>query len=128
LRLARPAPRAYAATHARQVGPHAREPWQLILKLGQLHLDASLVGVRPLRKDVQDDAAPIKDLAVERLFQGALLLRRQLVVRHHHVEMGLDFGLLELLGLAGAQVPERMNVVAVLENAADHFAARRLDQ
>ena len=67
-------------------------------------------------------------LTFEELFERALLLGRQLVVRHQHVEVRLRLGQLQLFGLAGAQVPERMDRVSVLGDPPHHFAPGRLDQ
>ena len=81
LRLAGPAG-ADAAAGAREVGPQAGQARQLVLELGQLHLEAALVGLGVLGEDVQDQAAAVEDLDLEQLLQGALLIGRQLVVGH----------------------------------------------
>ena len=73
LGLARAPAGADAASHAREVRPHAGETRQLVLQLRQLHLDAALVRVRPLGEDVEDDAAAVEHLDVEQILQRALL-------------------------------------------------------
>ena len=59
------ASRADAATRAREVGPQAGQPRQLVLQLRQLHLDAALVRLGPLGEDVEDHAAAVEHLDVE---------------------------------------------------------------
>ena len=71
---------ADAAAGARQVGPQPGQARQLVLELGELDLEAALVGLRVLREDVEDQPAAVDDLDLEQLLEGALLGRRQLVV------------------------------------------------
>ena len=64
-------------------------------------------------------------LTSQQLLEGALLGRRQLVVGDEQVEAGLALGRRELLGLALADVPVRVDVAAVLPFGADHVGAGR---
>ena len=117
---ARPDP----ALGPRQVGPQLGQPRQLVLELGQLDLEAALVGLGVEGEDVEDQPAAVDDLDVEQLLEGALLGRRQLVVGDEDVEAGLALGRDEILGLALADVPVGVDVAAVLPFRADHLGAR----
>ncbi len=118
---ARPDP----ALGAREVGPHLGEPRQLVLELGELDLEAALVGLRVEREDVEDQPAPVDDLDLDELLERALLGRRELVVGDEQVEPGLALGGHEILGLALAHVPVRVDVAAVLPLGADDVGAGR---
>ena len=79
--------------------------------------------LRVEREDVEDQPAAVDHLDLEELLEGALLGRRQLVVGDQEVEAGLALGARELLGLALADVPVRIDVAAVLPFGADHIGA-----
>ena len=64
LALARTA-RADAALRPRQVGPQLGQPRQLVFELGELDLEAALVGLGVQREDVEDQPAAVDDLDVE---------------------------------------------------------------
>ena len=64
-------------------------------------------------------------LTLSRLLERALLGGRQLVVGDEQVEAGLALGRDELLGLALADVPVRVDVAAVLPLGADDLGTRR---
>ena len=113
--------RADPALGAREVGPQPGEARQLVLELGELHLEAALVGLRVEGEDVEDQPAAVDDLDLEQLLERALLGRRELVVGDQHVEAGLALGRGELLGLALADVPVRVDMTAVLPLGADHL-------
>ncbi len=100
-----------------------RQAGQLVLELGQFDLQAALVGTRVLSKDVEDQPGAIEHLHAEQAFQATLLVGADLIIRHEHGEAGLGLGLDELLGLAFADVPVRIDVAAVLPLRADHFRA-----
>ncbi len=123
LRLARAA-RADAALRARKVRPQAREARQLVLELRQLHLQAALVRACVLGKDVEDQAAAVQHLDAEETLQRLLLVGAQLVVRNEQREAGLGLGMSQLLRLALADVPVRVDVPAVLPFRANHLGAR----
>ena len=113
------APRADPTLGPRQVGPQAGEPRQLVLELGELDLEAALVRLGMEREDVEDEPAAVDDLDVQQALERLLLAGRELVVRDQQVEAGLALGLAELLGLALADVPVRVDVAAVLPLRAD---------
>ena len=50
-----------------QVGPHAGEPGQQILILGQLHLEPALPGLSPLGKNIQNQPAAVQHLDAQQL-------------------------------------------------------------
>ena len=106
------------------MGPQPGQARQLVLELGELDLEPALVGLGVEREDVEDQPAAVDDLDVEQLLERALLGRRQLVVGDEHVEAGLALGRDELLGLALADVPVRVDVAAVLPLGADDLGAR----
>ena len=107
-----------------QVGPQPGQARQLVLELGELDLEAALVGLGVEREDVEDQPAAVDDLDVEQLLERALLGGRQLVVGDEHVEAGLALGRDELLRLALADVPVRVDMAAVLPLGADDLGAR----
>ena len=115
--------RADPAAGPRQVGPQPGQARQLVLELGELDLEAALVGLGVEREDVEDQPAAVDDLDVEQLLERALLGRRQLVVGDEHVEAGLALGRDELLRLALADVPVGVDVAAVLPLGADDLGA-----
>ena len=113
------------ALGSRQVGPQLRQARQLVLELGELHLESALVRLGVQREDVEDQPAAIDDLDLEQPLEGALLGRRQLVIGDEDVEPGLALGRREFLGLALADVPVRVDVAAVLPLGTDHLGAGR---
>ena len=113
------APRADPAPGPRQVRPEPGQARQLVLELGQLDLEAALVGPGVLGEDVEDQPAAVDDLDVEEPLERLLLAGRELVVGDEEVEAGLALGRDELLGLALADVPVGIDVAAVLPLGAD---------
>ena len=86
-----------------QMGPHARQPGQQILVLGQLHLQLPFSGLSPLGENVQDQAAAVQYLDPQLLPQYPHLGGGQLVVKHRQVaRVGFD-QFLQLLHLAVPQ-------------------------
>ena len=122
------AARADPALGPRQVGPQPGQARQLVLELGELDLEPAFVGLGVQGEDVEDQPAAVDDLDVEQLLERLLLGRRQLVVGDEQVEAGLALGRDELLGLALADVPVRVDVAAVLPLGADHLGAGRRRQ
>ena len=79
-------------------------------------------------EDVEDQLAAVEDLDLELLLEVAHLGGRQVVVEDDHVGVGGLDELLELLDLALADVGREIDVLALLEHAADHDQAGRLGQ
>jgi hypothetical protein len=98
-----------AAAEARQVGPLPRQAGEQVLELRELDLQLALGRPRALREDVEDEGAPVDDLAAEGLLQVALLRGRQSVVEHDHVAVRRRDEALHLLDLAGADVGRRLD-------------------
>ena len=88
------------------------EPRQLVLELCQLHLEAPLVGSGVLGEDVEDQAAPVNDLDLQELLEGALLARDSSSSATRTLKPVSAFAASELLSLALAHVPVGVNVVA----------------
>src|SRR6185295_19995429 len=103
-----------AALRAGEVRPQARQPWQLVFELRELDLEASFVGLRVEREDIEDQPAAVDDLDAQELFERPLLRRRELVVSDEDVEARLASGRRQFLGFALADVPVRVHVAAVL--------------
>src|SRR4029077_977424 len=58
-----------SAARPRQVRPHARQPWQVVLELSQLDLEPSFVRARVSGEDVDDQRGPIGDLAIQQTLE-----------------------------------------------------------
>jgi len=127
LLLARAA-HADAALVPRQVGPHPLEPGHRVFELRQLDLQVRLVRLRVGREDVEDHFGAVDHLDLEVLLEVARLGGAQVVVEDDHVGLlGLDERL-ELLDLARADVRRDVDLVPLLQQAADHVQAGRLGQ
>ncbi|CAN4043845.1 RNA polymerase sigma factor, partial [Dysosmobacter welbionis] len=82
-------PLAAGARLSLQMGPHAGQPGQQILVLGQLHLEPPFLGLGPLGEDVQDQSAPVQHLNAQQLRQHPHLGGGQIVVEDHHGGAGV---------------------------------------
>ena len=121
LRLAWAA-RADAALRARKVRPQPRQSRQLVLELRQLDLQPAFVGARVLGKDVEDQAAAVKNLDAEQCSPAPSAGWGQISSSATSMrEARLGLGLHQLLGLALADVPVRVHVATVLPLGADHL-------
>ncbi len=115
------------------IPPWVRDRWvhsrgqarQLVLELRQLHLEPALVGPRVLGEDVEDQPAAVDDLDLDQRLERLLLRRRQLVIGDEDVEAGLRLRGDELLRLALADVPVRVDMPAVLPLGAHDVSPRR---
>ena len=119
---------ADAALVTRQVGPHPLEPGHRVFELGQLDLEVGLVRPGMGGEDVEDDLGAVDHLDAELLLEVPRLRRAQVVVEDDEVGLvGLD-QLLELLDLARADVGGDVDVLPLLQHAADHDETGRLGQ
>ena len=117
-----------AALVPRQVGPHPLEPGHRVFELRQLDLEVGLVRSRVRREDVEDHLGAIDHLDPELLLEVARLGGAQVVVEDDDVGLlGLDERL-ELLDLARADVGRDVDLLPLLQQAADHLQAGRLGQ
>ena len=117
-----------AATRSRQVCPETRQARQLVLELGELDLEAALVGAGMLREDVEDQPAAVDDLGPDDRFERALLLGSQLVVGDEQREAGLGLRGRQLGRAALAEVPLGIDVATVLPFRTDDLRAGRVGQ
>ena len=114
---------ADAAALPGQALAHAGEPWQEILILGQLHLEAALLGLGPLGEDVHNEGAAVQHRQADDLLQGPDISRGKLVVEDDH---GRRRGLrqhADLLGLALADEAVGVWIGPVLQHLAGAEAA-----
>src|SRR5207302_3846427 len=107
LRLARP-PGADAAAEALEVAPQAAHAGEVVLKLGQLHLELALCRPRVRREDVEDHGRAIHDREAELLLEVALLARGQLVVAGDEVRVAGLRGGLRLVHLPRTEIAVRV--------------------
>ena len=117
---------ADAALGARQVGPQPRQARQLVLELGELDLEPALVGLGVQGEDVEDQPAAVDDLDLEQAPRapsaGSGESSSSATRRSKPVSL---FACEQLLGLALADVPVRVDVAAVLPLGADDLGAGR---
>ena len=119
---------ADAAAGAREVGPHPRQPRQVVLERGQLDLQPSLAGRGMPGEDVDDQRRAVEHLAVEQLLEAALLVRRELVVDDEQVEVARRLLVQQLRRAALAEVPDRVGIGAALGGGAHDGGPGRLGQ
>src|SRR5262249_57945131 len=117
LRLAGPA-RADAAAEPLEVLPHPAHPRQVVLELRKLDLELSLGADGVLREDVEDQLRAIDDARLQRVLEVALLRGLELVVDDERLCTEPAEGLLELLGLALADVRPHRRPRALLHDPA----------
>ena len=113
---------------ARQVGPLPGEARQQVLELRQLHLHVGRARARVAGEDVEDDGAAVEDAHLRELLEVAHLGRGQVVVEDDHVGPGALRQLLQLLGLALADVVGGVDPGPRLHHALDHGQGRRVGQ
>ena len=119
---------AAGAALAFQMGPHACQPGQQIFVLGQLHLEPAFLGLGPLGKDIQDQAAAVQHLDAQQLCQHPLLGGRQVIVKDDHGGPHIFAVELHLRHLALADEGAGVRGGAVLQNDAHGLAAGGLHQ
>ena len=125
LRFAWAPQEAEAAALPLQVRPAAHEPALLIVEMRQLHLQPTFRGRGALAEYLQDQPRPVDDLALELLFQVALLDGGERPVDDHQLGLFLlAFGG-DALDLALAEQGPRADVTnGKHEGLGDHYADR----
>ena len=111
-----------------QMSPHTHQPRQQILVLGQLHLQAALLGLGPLGKDVQDQAAAVQHLYSGHLRQHPDLGGREVVVEDDHGGLFLLHHAPYLLHLALSDEAVGIRLLPALQNGADGLPSGGLYQ
>jgi len=93
--------------------------------LGQFHLKRALARVRVLGEDVQDQRSSVQnlDIIAEGLLQFALVARRELVIKNHHVGPQVLHEGPHLLHLAGADQRGRIDLLNALIGLTDDLQA-----
>src|SRR5437667_10769887 len=91
LRLARTA-RPDSAAEPRKRSAGADQSWQQVFQLRQFDLQLAFAGSRASREDVENELRAIDDLTADFFFDLPELRRRELVVEHDHVDVGLGGG------------------------------------
>src|SRR5262245_24970045 len=120
LRLARAAEEAEAAALALEMRPRAHEAALLVVQMRELDLQRALARVRAFAENFQDQAGAVDDLGVPRLFQIALLHRRDDAIHHHQRRLQALGKPGNLLDLALAQVGRRPDLVERHQAGLDH--------
>ena len=110
------------------VSPHAGEPEQQVLVLGQLHLELTLSGLGPLGKDVQNQPGAVQHLHPQLLAEHPHLGGRQLIVKYRQVAVVHGDELFHLLHLAVADKAEGVGSGAVLHDDGHGIAAGGVHQ
>src|SRR3954454_2473543 len=119
------AARSDPAAESLEVLPEAAHAREVVLQLRELDLELALGGHRVLGEDVEDQLRPVDDTRLERVFEGALLHRAELVVDDQHLRLRSGIRLLQLGELAFTDVGARVGACSVLNERGDRLDARR---
>ena len=123
-----PGPRVPMAPLPLQVLPHAGEPGQQVLVLGQRHLQAALAGPRPLGENVQDEGGAVHHRHPQLLGEHPLLGGGQGVVKYDDIRPQASDQLADLLRLALPHKGAGVGGGAVLQHRSQAGSPRRIQQ
>ena len=113
------APQPDPAADPREVDPHALEPGQQVLELGQLDLQAGLVGAGAGGKNVQDQFGAVHHPNLAQRLQVLALRGGQLVVKDDQIGFAFLHQLGQFAGLALAEVVAGLGSIEALHQLAD---------
>jgi hypothetical protein len=128
LRLTRATETDTTNTLTGKVGPHPGQPGQTVLKLSQLDLQASFVGLGSAGEDIEDQGRAVDDHDVQITLKVPLLAGREFAVDHDEVIVEVLAEVLDLLQLALPDVGAGMWMRQPLGDGADDFNIDGLGQ
>lgn len=110
---------ADAAAEALEVGPLAGEAGEEVFVLGELDLEAALLGAGAAGEDVYDEGGAVNDLGVDDAFDDLLLGGGKLIIQDD--DGGVAFGgeVANLFELAFTEVGRRGTVEALADDGGD---------
>ena len=121
LRLARTAKEAETAALALEMGPGAHEAPGLVIEMRQFDLKTPLGRRRAFTEDLEDQAGPVDDLALELFLQIALLDRGQRAVDDDQFGLGLRAGNRDVADLAFTEQRRRARLADRDDEGVDHL-------
>ena len=111
-----------------QMGPAAHQARGHVLQLSQFNLQLALVRLRPLGKDIEDQAGAIHHPALQDALQVALLHRRQGMVDQHQVNAFSLHHLQGLIHLATTDQGGRIDRIDACFQSPEHLGSGRARQ
>jgi len=129
LRLAATEPGAHTAALLGKLGlGAATQSWVPVAQERKLDLRLAFERAGILGEDVEDHRGAIDRRAAEQLLQVELLRRGQLVVEHNRVGVDLEAEIAQLFGLALADEPGVIGMVAALHETPDLVGTGGVDE
>ena len=99
------------------------QPGQQVPLLGQFHLELALAGAGPLGEDVQDQHGAVQHRGITGVLDVAQLGRGQLVVKDHHVRLGVLAEEGQFRQPPGADAGGDIHVGALLHHPSDDLGS-----
>jgi succinyl-diaminopimelate desuccinylase len=107
---------ACAAAEPLEMLPHPAHARQVVLQLGELHLELALGAHCVLGEDVENQLGPVDDPRLERVLERPLLRGTELIVDEQHFRACIAVLLLELFELSLADVRSRIGARSMLND------------